>query len=172
MLITIDGPSGAGKSTVSRALAKILSYPYLDTGALYRAIAYKITKEKAAVEDTSCLTRLLDSLNLKLEGKAVQPESFWMTSTYPIFCARKNLVCWHRVFQHCRSSGRCCCPFSATMEAWGASLPREGTWAQWFFPMPTSSFFSRLVFLNGLEDAVKNFRKRGLYRIRKPSRRE
>jgi cytidylate kinase len=32
MIITIDGPSGAGKSTVSRALAKILSYPYLDTG--------------------------------------------------------------------------------------------------------------------------------------------
>lgn len=69
MLITIDGPSGAGKSTVSRALAKILSYPYLETGALYRAIAYKITKDKAAVEDTSCLTRLLDSLNLKLEGE-------------------------------------------------------------------------------------------------------
>lgn len=39
LLITIDGPAGAGKTTVSRALAKRLSYTYVDTGALYRGIA-------------------------------------------------------------------------------------------------------------------------------------
>ncbi|MBI4633882.1 MAG: (d)CMP kinase [Deltaproteobacteria bacterium] len=44
-VITIDGPSGAGKSTVSRLLAEKLSYMYLDTGALYRALAYKVIKE-------------------------------------------------------------------------------------------------------------------------------
>lgn len=73
MIITIDGPSGAGKSTVSRALAKILSYPYLDTGALYRAIAYKIKKDKSAVEDASYLSRLAESLNLKLEREGSTP---------------------------------------------------------------------------------------------------
>jgi cytidylate kinase len=41
-VITIDGPSGAGKSTVSRILAKRLGYRYLDTGALYRAVAWKV----------------------------------------------------------------------------------------------------------------------------------
>ena len=39
MIITIDGPAGAGKSTVSRALAARLGYRYLDTGAMYRAVA-------------------------------------------------------------------------------------------------------------------------------------
>ena len=43
-VITIDGPAGSGKSTVSRALAAKLQYLYLDTGALYRALAYKALK--------------------------------------------------------------------------------------------------------------------------------
>ncbi len=43
-VITIDGPAGSGKSTVSRALAACLQYLYLDTGALYRALAYKALK--------------------------------------------------------------------------------------------------------------------------------
>jgi cytidylate kinase len=45
-IITIDGPAGAGKSTVSKTLAKKLNYIYLDTGALYRALAYKTLKLK------------------------------------------------------------------------------------------------------------------------------
>ena len=44
-VITIDGPAGAGKSTVSKILAKKLDYIYLDTGALYRALAYKAIKD-------------------------------------------------------------------------------------------------------------------------------
>jgi len=41
-VITIDGPSGAGKGTISKLLAKKLGYKYLDTGALYRAVAWKV----------------------------------------------------------------------------------------------------------------------------------
>ena len=49
LVITIDGPAGAGKSTTARALAARLGYSYLDTGALYRAIAWK-----ARVTGTDC----------------------------------------------------------------------------------------------------------------------
>jgi len=47
LLITIDGPAGAGKTTVSRNLAQKLGYRYLDTGALYRAVALKVIENKA-----------------------------------------------------------------------------------------------------------------------------
>jgi CMP/dCMP kinase len=41
MIIAIDGPSGAGKGTVARALARRLGYLYIDTGAMYRAVAWR-----------------------------------------------------------------------------------------------------------------------------------
>jgi cytidylate kinase len=49
-VITIDGPAGSGKSTISRLLAEHLSYIYLDTGALYRAVAYRLME--AGFQDT------------------------------------------------------------------------------------------------------------------------
>ncbi|MDR3292979.1 MAG: (d)CMP kinase [Clostridiales bacterium] len=49
--ITIDGPSGAGKSTVARAVAKKLGYIYLDTGAIYRALAYTALNAGVDVTD-------------------------------------------------------------------------------------------------------------------------
>lgn len=48
LLITIDGPAGAGKTTVSRNLANRLGYRYLDTGALYRAVAFKVIENKVS----------------------------------------------------------------------------------------------------------------------------
>ncbi len=53
MVITIDGPAGAGKSTVSKALAEKLGYLYLDTGSLYRALAYKVLKNNISVDNES-----------------------------------------------------------------------------------------------------------------------
>ncbi|GAQ94184.1 cytidylate kinase [Thermodesulfovibrio aggregans] len=54
-VIAIDGPSGAGKSTVSREVAKSLGFLYLDTGALYRAVAYHFYKNFKNVDDFSLL---------------------------------------------------------------------------------------------------------------------
>ena len=49
MVVAIDGPAGAGKSTVARAVAQRLGFTYLDTGAMYRAVALVAAVEQHAV---------------------------------------------------------------------------------------------------------------------------
>ena len=51
MIITIDGPSGTGKTTVAKEVAKRLNFAYFDTGAMYRAVAWKLLNEEIAVDD-------------------------------------------------------------------------------------------------------------------------
>ncbi len=68
LIITIDGPAGAGKSTVSKVLARKLSYVYLDTGALYRAIAYKILEEGIPPDNESLLSDLCNRTNIHLNN--------------------------------------------------------------------------------------------------------
>ncbi len=66
LLITIDGPAGAGKSTVARALARELDYLYLDTGAMYRAVALAAKKRGLSFQDEDALARLCEKLSLEL----------------------------------------------------------------------------------------------------------
>jgi CMP/dCMP kinase len=69
LLITIDGPAGAGKSTVSRALADRLGYRYIDTGALYRAVALAVKIRGSNPEDDAELKRLCSELELAFVQK-------------------------------------------------------------------------------------------------------
>jgi cytidylate kinase len=64
ILITIDGPAGAGKTTVSRMLAAALGYKYIDTGALYRAVALSALRAGVASDDDAGLTRICRGLDL------------------------------------------------------------------------------------------------------------
>ena len=59
-IVTIDGPAGAGKTTVSKALARELGWVYVDTGALYRAVAFEIKRRQINWEDSARLERFLD----------------------------------------------------------------------------------------------------------------
>lgn len=58
MIVSIDGPSGAGKSTVAKAVAKEIGFSCLDTGAMYRAIAWKALEEGVALDDAEALGSL------------------------------------------------------------------------------------------------------------------
>ncbi|MDR2202603.1 MAG: (d)CMP kinase [Clostridiales bacterium] len=64
MNIAIDGPAGAGKSTIAKILAKKLGFTYLDTGAMYRAVALKADRAGIAVSDEAAVEELLRALSL------------------------------------------------------------------------------------------------------------
>jgi cytidylate kinase len=66
--IAIDGPSGAGKSTIAKSLGKILNIDYIDTGAMYRAVAYKILKEGIDLEDEEALNAMLENIDIDLRS--------------------------------------------------------------------------------------------------------
>jgi CMP/dCMP kinase len=70
-VITIDGPAGAGKSTAARALARRLGFRLLDTGAMYRALAWAVREAGLPAEDTPALRALLDQTLVVLDGEAV-----------------------------------------------------------------------------------------------------
>lgn len=67
LVVAIDGPSGAGKSTAGRALAERLGYVFLDTGAMYRALALAALRAGLALDDEVTLARLAAGLQLTLE---------------------------------------------------------------------------------------------------------
>ncbi|HJO03466.1 MAG TPA: (d)CMP kinase [Acidobacteriota bacterium] len=69
--IAIDGPSGAGKSTLARALARALGLRYLDTGAMYRAVAWKAMQAQAV--DADEVVALLEKLDMQV---IADPENF------------------------------------------------------------------------------------------------
>ena len=64
--IAIDGPAGAGKSTVARRVAQALDYTYIDTGAMYRAVAWTVLKQGIDPEDRSVVTDLAKTLEIQL----------------------------------------------------------------------------------------------------------
>jgi cytidylate kinase len=64
LLITIDGPAGAGKTTVSRKLAARMGYTYIDTGALYRAVAYEANAKGIRADNDEALAKLCSELEI------------------------------------------------------------------------------------------------------------
>ncbi len=66
MIITIDGPAGAGKSTAAQALARRLGFDFLDTGAMYRAVALAALEAGLDLQDQTAFGRLMDALVLEM----------------------------------------------------------------------------------------------------------
>ncbi len=68
MIIAIDGPAGAGKSTIAKELARRLHYLYIDTGAMYRAVAWKVLQDEIEFENVTRIGQLAAECTIELAG--------------------------------------------------------------------------------------------------------
>ena len=68
LIIAIDGPAGSGKSSTAKALAKQIEIPYIDTGAMYRALTFKAMEAGVSFEDIPSLVKLSKQVDIRFEG--------------------------------------------------------------------------------------------------------
>ncbi|QIB69884.1 (d)CMP kinase [Aminipila butyrica] len=114
--VAIDGPSGAGKSTIAKEVARLLSADYIDTGAMYRAIGYKLLKNGVQADDGEALEEILEATDIDfdqgdtlLDGEVVNhqirtPEAARMASLYSALPAvRTKLVALQRKMAQTKS---------------------------------------------------------------------
>src|SRR5262245_29405093 len=71
LVIAIDGPSGAGKGTVARALAEALGYRHVDSGAMYRAVAWKSRRDGVALDDETEVLAVAEQSRVEISGGRV-----------------------------------------------------------------------------------------------------
>src|SRR5262245_6708693 len=69
LIVAIDGPSGAGKGTVARTLATRLRYRHIDTGAMYRAVAWKAVHDRIDLKDGDAVAALAACAAFDLDGR-------------------------------------------------------------------------------------------------------
>ena len=75
LTIAIDGPAGSGKSTVARRTAALLGYLYLDSGAMYRAVALKALEQKIPLENEAALESLTRETRIELAAPTAEQEA-------------------------------------------------------------------------------------------------
>jgi cytidylate kinase len=80
LVVALDGPSGAGKSSAGRALAARLGYVYIDTGAMYRALALKAMRSGAALDSENDLLPLAQRVRIELSESQVRLDGEDVTS--------------------------------------------------------------------------------------------
>ena len=74
MIIAIDGPAGTGKGTISKLIAKRLGFLYIDTGAMYRAVAVKLLRNKIGIEDKLEIKKILEKTSIELKTDDTETE--------------------------------------------------------------------------------------------------
>ncbi|MCX8132145.1 MAG: (d)CMP kinase [Clostridia bacterium] len=74
--IAIDGPAGAGKSTIAKSVAKALGIIYLDTGAMYRAVALKAARQGIDTRDADKLAQMVKSIEIRIAHIGIEQQIF------------------------------------------------------------------------------------------------
>ena len=69
LIIAIDGPAAVGKSTMGKLIARELGFLYIDTGAIYRAITWKVLKNNINKNDENMISDLVSNTCIKIEGE-------------------------------------------------------------------------------------------------------
>jgi CMP/dCMP kinase len=80
LIIAIDGPSGAGKGTIARTIAQHLGYRHVDTGAMYRAVAWKALRDNVSLDDEPRVAAIAERADLVVEGGVVAIDSHDVTT--------------------------------------------------------------------------------------------
>lgn len=111
-VITIDGPSGSGKGTVAGLLARKLGWCLLDSGALYRLLAFAARNHGVDLTNEEALK--LTAAHLDVQFRRLRQgrgsASFWKARTSPTPFATNRSAAAHRRWPHCRRCAmRCCC---------------------------------------------------------------
>ena len=70
-IITIDGPAGAGKGTISKLVSQNMGFHYLDSGAIYRVIAFEANQKGLATDQISQITELINEINIQFIGDKI-----------------------------------------------------------------------------------------------------
>ena len=79
-IVAIDGPSGAGKGTVARRVSEALGYRHLDTGAMYRAVAWKALLDRLTLDDEAAVAGLAGRARMVIEGGRIPIDGHDVTS--------------------------------------------------------------------------------------------
>ena len=80
MIIAIDGPSGVGKGTVARAVADALGFQHVDTGSMYRGVAWRALHDRVPLDDEPALAALAERLAIETAGGGVQVDGVDVTA--------------------------------------------------------------------------------------------
>ncbi len=92
MIVTIDGPAGTGKSTVSRELAVRLQFRFLDTGAMYRAVAVRCLQQGLTLPDPDAAARIAASTRIEFADSRTFADAVDVTDQLRARTSRRPLL--------------------------------------------------------------------------------
>lgn len=91
-VVTIDGPSGAGKGTISSTLAKSLGWHFLDSGAIYRCLAYSVHQNSVSTTDVQAITTIANQLNPRFICSTNKNYGIWLNDEDVTEAIREEII--------------------------------------------------------------------------------